>query len=491
MLTRAEYANTIKDLLRYDLGKLEDDLPEDAAAKYGFLASIEGPQPSPSRTNSYERVAELVAGAAPWAGGLDRFAACTTATDACRRGFVGKLATVFLRKALTPAESDRLVALFKVVDPADAQAFQTGARLVLQTVLQSPFFLFVVERGDNLDPVSKKPVVSPYELVSRLSLLLWKSGPDEGLIAAAQTPGAMSELLSKMLADPRAARGARGYADEWLKLYQSSRRAPNGARGITDTFLRDSKEETLRFVARVASSNADLMSLFTDTKTELTPELAAIYGLPKKAGTAFAAYDTTMVPLRQGLLTQPAFLGVRADADHASIVDRGLVILRNLVCRDAVLPPGANNQFATTIDKKASEREQLAAHSSAPGCKACHMIFDPFGYAFERFDVAGKLISKDDNGNVLRTDGEALLDGKLVPFKDPIELSNLMAKSAEVEACIARKLYLYAFGRSIGDSDEAAVTGLAAAFSKGGRTYKSLVNALVTSVGFNSVAPQD
>ncbi len=496
MITRAEYVNTLIDLVRYDLGSAVADLPEDSASTTtGFLASIDGLLPSGPRTSSYERVAEGVAAAVPWAGSLDRFAICTDATDVCRRGFIYKLATVFFRKPLTAADSDRLLALFKVVDPAAAQLFQTGARLVLQAVLQSSHFLFILERGDNLDPVSKKPVVSPYEMVTRLSFLLWKSGPDDSLIAAASSgalkmPAGVSDLVQRMLADPRATRGVRGYADEWLKLYQSARRSTNPKRGITESFLRDSREETLRLVARVALS-ADFMSLFTDKKTELTPELAAIYGLPKKTGTAFAEYDVSAALMRQGLLTQSAFLGVRADIDHASIVDRGLTILHNLVCRQASLPPGVDNQFATTVAPNLPEREKFAIHETAPTCRACHQAFDPFGHAFERFDVAGRLISKDDNGNVLRSDGEALLDGKSSPFKDAVEFSNLMAKSPEVEACLARKMYLYVFNRPIGLSDVDAEGRLAQSFSSAGRSYAALVRSVVSSTGFNSVSPQD
>lgn len=495
MITRTEYANTLTDLLQYDLGTKVADLPEDAASKTtGFIASIDGLLPSGPRTSSYERVAEDVATSVPWAGGLGRFATCTDATEACRRGFVDRLGTAFFRKPPTPSESDRLLALFAVVDAADSQPFQTGGRLVLQAALQSARFLFILERGDRLDPASGKPVVSPYEMVSRLSFLLWKSGPDDDLLAAAAgntltTPAALADLVTRMLADPRATRGVRGYTDEWLKLYQSARRSANPPRGITETFLRDSREETLRLVSRLALSG-DFMSIFTDTKTELTPELAAIYGLPSKGG-GFVQYDLPPATMRQGLLTQPAFLGVRADTDHASIVDRGLVILRNMVCREANLPPGLDAMFGVGVPENLPERERFALHETAPGCSACHKLFDPFGHPFERFDVAGRLIDKDDHGNALRTDGEALLDGQLLPFKDAIEFSNLMAKSAEVEACLARKMYTYAFGRPVGTSDEGAEAALAKAFSAGGRSYPALIRAIVASQGFNAVSPQD
>lgn len=496
MMTRGEYVNTLTDLLRYDLGPAVVDLPEDSASKTtGFLASIDGLLPSGPRTSAYERVGERVAASVRWAGSLDQFATCTDATDGCRRGFIDKLGTVFFRKPVTPGEIDLLLPLFKVVDVAATQKFQTGARLVLQAVLQSAHFLFILESSDNLAPVSGKPVVSSHEMVTRLSFLIWKSAPDASLIATAsggglKTPAAISDLAQRMLADPRATRGVRAYADEWLKLYQSARRSPNPKRGITESFLRDSREETLRFVSRVALS-ADFMSLFTDKKTELTPELAAIYGLPTKTGTAFAEYDLSAAPMRQGLLTQSAFLGVRADIDHASIVDRGLTILHNLVCRQASLPPGVDNQFATTVAPNLPEREKFAIHETAPTCRACHQAFDPFGHAFERFDVAGRLISKDDNGNVLRSDGEALLDGKSSPFKDAVEFSNLMAKSPEVEACLVHKMYLYAFNRPVGASDLDAERWMAQTFSKSGRSYTALVRSVVSSIGFNSVSPRD
>lgn len=500
-MTRAEYINSLTDLLRFDASPFEDDLPEDVASKTtGFLASSDGLLPSGARTSSYERVAERVALSVNWKGNLDRFAKCTDSAVACQEGFVDRLATLFFRKPPTKVEREGLVSLFRVEDTKGPAAFQTGARLVLQAVLQSQHFLFILESDDNFDPVTKRPVVSPYDMVTRLSFLLWKSAPDERLLATVSADGlrnvaAVSELAQRMLADPRATRGLRGYANEWLKLYQSARRSVNSSRGITASFLRDSTEETLRFVSRIALSG-DLMALFTDKRSELTAELAAIYGLSpipsKKRGPAFAMYDLSGATMRQGLLTQPAFLGVRADIDHASVVDRGLVILRNLVCRDAALPPSVNNQFGTDVPKDASDREKLSIHATAPGCRACHQAFDPFGYAFEKFDVAGRLLEKDDHGNILRSDGEALLDGKPVPFKDAIELSNLMAKSPEVEACMTQKMFMYAFNRPIETAaDEASAGRLAAAFSKGGRTYGAMIHALVSSAEFNSVSPRD
>ena len=87
--------------------------------------------------------------------------------------------------------------------------FTTGVRMVVETALQSPAFLYRVEFGAM--PVGAATVVklTSAEMASRLSYMLWQSMPDDTLRTAVQqdkltAPEAISAQVDRMLADPKA-----------------------------------------------------------------------------------------------------------------------------------------------------------------------------------------------------------------------------------------------------------------------------------------------
>jgi len=61
---------------------------------------------------------------------------------------------------------------------AGQKAFVSGAQLVVEAMLQSPNFLFRVERGG---------AAKPYEIASRLSYFLWDTMPDSALFAGRES----------------------------------------------------------------------------------------------------------------------------------------------------------------------------------------------------------------------------------------------------------------------------------------------------------------
>lgn len=63
-------------------------------------------------------------------------------------------------------------------------------QLVVEAALQSPNFLYRVERGSGVvEPEGER--VSGYDAASRLSFLIWGQGPDAELLDAAES-GALS-----------------------------------------------------------------------------------------------------------------------------------------------------------------------------------------------------------------------------------------------------------------------------------------------------------
>jgi hypothetical protein len=434
------------------------------------------------------RVAERVA----WTGGLATHATCTDATSDCRAGFIRHLGRLLYRRPLTDADVQNLLPLFDGAQAGPA-AFQEGARLVLQAMLQSPHFLYRLERIDGLDARSRHPTPSPFEVATRLSYLLWLSAPTPDLLDAAargelSTSAAYQATVARMLADgPRLRRGFEGYARDWLQLYRLDARTPYPAAGVTAELIAEMKNETLRFLDRIAlTEQRDLTALLTDRRTDVGPELAAVYGVdPISPGQA--TYEVADDPHRIGILTQPGFLILRAPPQRVTIVHRGLMVMRVFLCEEpAPPPPGAAAQI-DAVPTDLTDRDRFALHTASPACQGCHEVFDPLGYPFEPFDLAGRFRTNDQHGNPLRSDGEVALDGATQPFRDTAEFATLLASSATVHRCLMSKVAQYALGRSLQDADGAAVDEMARRFEADGRTYSAALLAVASSPAFRAM----
>jgi hypothetical protein len=485
----------VGDLLGVDLSGPDDAslLPEDSPATGGgFRNDIQGLLPTSVRTDAYEALAIRAAERTAWTGRLAKFAMCTQPTPACREGFIRAFGRLAYRRPLTDGDVANLTPLFETT-PTDDAGFQAGVRLVVTAMLQSPHFLYRLERLDHMSPAGKR-VPSPFEVATRLSYLAWGSTPTAQLLDSAEkgelsTDASFAAVIERMIADPRVQGGFDGYAIDWLQLYRLDTRTPNEGAGVTPQLLTEMKEELRRFVRRVAiTENRDLGRLFTDKKTELGPALAAIYGV-KTPEQGFAAYDLSTDPNRIGILTEPGFLILRAAPERATIVHRGLMILRLFLCTEVPAPPA---NAATKIDMIAgnlTDRERFSLHASSATCKACHSTFDPLGEPFEPYDLAGRFRAHDEYGNVLHNDGNVTLDGTSQPYASTSAFAGLLSKSPEVGRCFVQKMVQYGLGRSLEDADDRAVTAVSASLGGGNRTYTAILRAVLTSSALRAVAP--
>lgn len=279
-------------------------------------------------------------------------------------------------------------------DPAnqDPTPFQTGSRLVVQAMLLSPNFLYQLETQAAAPPAQPAPP-SPYEIATRLSMLLWKAGPDVAQLDAAAAgkmafSADIAAQVGPMLADPRARRGVRAFVDDWLGVYVVPNRTLVG--GLTTTVLADMRSETLRFVERLAiDDKADLMQVFLDKKTELSPELAKLYGLTPTGTAPTAVYNLGSNPNRIGVLTQPAVLGVRAGPAAASIAQRGHWILNTILCRDIAPPTQAALDLGAKVQASLpppprSEISSRSTRRSEPLVRVATPRWTPWGFRSSR-----------------------------------------------------------------------------------------------------------
>jgi hypothetical protein len=448
--------------------------------------------PASARTDAYELLATQIAEQVPWEARLAPHVTCTDAVADCRERFIRSLGRTVYRRPLTDSDVQNLEPLFDADGPGET-AFETGARLVLQAMLQSPHFLYRLERSDAVDVVDTtgQPAPTPFELATRLSYVLWSSAPTPELLDAAErgdlaTKESLALVVQSMLADGRARRGFESYVEDWLQLYRLRARTPTPDLGVTATLIAEMKQESLALFDRVGLTEAgDLTRVFTDRKTLLGPALAQVYGVDPPAS-GFAEYDLSSDPHRMGILTQPGFLILAAAPEEVSIVKRGLMILRVFLCTEMPAPPpGAADQIAN-VPGNLTDRERFALHANSGACKGCHDTIDPLGYPFEPYDLAGRFRLQDSHGNSLRSDGAVTLDGTLQAYSDTAQFAELLAHSADVRRCFMTKMFQYGMGRSLMTDpqsyDQTSIDELTRTFEGAGRTYAAALTWIATSL---------
>ncbi|MEO0321909.1 MAG: DUF1592 domain-containing protein [Myxococcota bacterium] len=340
--------------------------------------------------------------------------------------------------------------------------------------MHSSSFLYLLE-----DERSGQPLRG-YAMAARLSYLVWKSGPDDGLLAAAaagdlDAPAGVLAALERMLDDPRSSRVHERFLVDWARLTK----IPDDD-GLKGELL----ESAAAFYAAHAASGDDLLRMIDDPSAMLTPALAQAYGL-EPAGEGVQRYDLRDVEGRGGLLAQPGVIAGMTNADGGAIVARGLFLQRQLFCGEAPDPPDtlqeAIDAFVEELPEDATYREIAEVRLERAECAACHADFDPIAYGFEAFDFRGGHRTLDSDGEPVRVDGwiPQALAGRVIPFGDYDELATSLARSPRVRRCLTRRILEHGLGATLGEAQDRAVAEIADAAEAGGGSWRAIVRALV------------
>ncbi len=149
--------------------------------------------------------------------------------DACAVQSLLRFAQRAWRRPITQVESDRLASLWQTM--ALIGSPQQAIALAASGILQSPSFLFRIERGDLAAKVGDAIPLTDWELASRLSYALWDTMPDVALFAAAasgqlHTRAQLQTAARRMLKDPRAVDAVVRFHHQWLGTDQLHRISP-------------------------------------------------------------------------------------------------------------------------------------------------------------------------------------------------------------------------------------------------------------------------
>ena len=407
------------------------------------------------------------------AASLQALTGCDPATAgemACLSQFLGD----FLPRAYRrPVNSEELAAVTEVFGDGVRVGgdHASGVRAVLEVVLQSPDFLYLVEEGEQVRGTPSGLVaLKSRETASRLSYFLAGSAPDAELMQAADqdTLREVSQIEAharRLLAAPRAREVVRHFYTRLLKLDHVTLSVVPDQPTFTEEVAQLTLQETHHFIDDVTFDGAgSFRALLTEPSTWVNGPLASFYGLPGVTGQAFQKVG--LEPSRRaGLLTQASFLRVTSPGRDTRPVLRGHAVLKNLLCVDLPLPPPDVVVLppADSASPNATTRQRLEAVTSSAACADCHRDLDPVGFAFEHYDSMG-LWRDTENDSPIDSSGELLKTDARGKFDSAIDLIERMAGSEDAQSCYIRHWMKFAYGRDEAPEDACTRSALQAAF---------------------------
>ena len=487
-LTASQYRNTFSDWFGDELA-LPATLEPDARSEglYAVGASINGL--SSLGVERYVNgakflAAQLVESPTLRASLVD----CSAVTDTeCLEVLLDTWAVRFWRRPLSDDERARLLSVGQTAMDS-LESVDEGLRYMLITLFASPNFLYVSGIGESIGDDTR--AYTSWEMASRLAFFLWDSGPDDVLLDAAASgelrdPISLDALIDTMLADPRARRGVRAFADDWLEMdgLIGLNKEPSAFDYFSADIGPNAREETLKVVEHlVFDEDADFRELLTTRTTFVNRRLAALYGVQSTAVDGFAQISLPDDGTRAGLLGHASLLALHASPNRSSPTLRGLFIRERLLCQPMPSPPA---NVDTTVPEGSEDaptmRDRLAVHLETPSCASCHELTDPIGLGLERFDGLGGFRATE-NGALIDPSGE--LDG--VAFGDALELGVTLAEHPAFVPCIVRTVWSYANGRH-GSHDDDVVDALTARFGAMNHSFLALLKDIAMSDGFGRV----
>jgi hypothetical protein len=485
-LNRAEYNNTVRDLLGVNFQPAKDFPADDVG--YGFDNNGDVLSMPPILMEKYLAAAEQVVEKAFAAPELRQRIFIRRPFE---RGGAAEILRAFAsrayRRPATPEEVKRLLSFVREARNA-GDSPEEGIKTALTAVLASPHFLFRVELDrDAADPKAAGQPVSEWELASRLSYFLWSSMPDEELFRHAREntlrkPEVLQAQVKRLLRDPKARALADNFASQWLQTRNlagfnpNPKQFPTWGPALRDAMLR----ETELFFLDVVREDRSILDFLDGEHTFLNERLARHYGVKGVKGDEFRRVSLKGTP-RAGVLTQASVLAVTSNPTRTSPVKRGKFILDNILGTPPPPPPPDVEELKEGEELKGTLRQRMEQHRANPSCASCHARMDPLGFGFENFDAIGAWRTHEGKHAI---DASGVLPGG-ESFKGPAGLRAVLRGKKDLFArCLAEKLLTYALGRGVERADRCFVEEIARNLAKEEYRFSALVHEIVKSDPF-------
>lgn len=488
-LSRVEYRNAVRDLLP-GVAYVPPVLPLDQT-DHGFENAARNLSAPLILVEQHQSIAENMAEMAVTnPATLQAVLGCTSwaspaEQSACTASFITGFGLRAFRRPLTVEEQATYTAF--VEEMTAAIDYEAGIELALAAFLQAPQFMYRVELGES-------GVVTPFEMASRLSFLLWQSIPDSVLLGAAASGQLSSatdieEQARRMMAMPQAREAMVDFHRQWLgfdhileaeHVVKDPATYPDWDPGLITSM----REEADRFVEHVMfEEGGTIEALLTSRTSFVDSRLANLYGLSPVS-------DWMQVELpaseRSGILTRANFLAAQAHGLTGSPILRGVFVNERLLCVNfGAIPDNADTSEPAPDPTAGPQTNRMAFEdrTARRECQACHTRIDGIGFTFENYDASGAFrdidntLPVDASGVLINTD----VDGEVV---GAVELSEQIATSETLSDCVARNWVRYTLGRAAESEDACFVQTARESLTSNGGDVRELLIDLVTSPDF-------
>lgn len=485
-LTSTQYINSVRELL----GQTPDVSGLVADNRTGSFRTNVRPVQT-EEVDAYDTMAKALAEKA--VADLPKLAPCDTKTsseDRCAADFIKNFGTRAFRRPLLPAEEKAFAEVYMV---GKVESHTAGIRLVVQTALSSPSFIYLVETGTASEGGLRK--LTGFEVAARLSYNLTGSSPDAELFEAAKegaldTVQGVEEHAKKLV-----------QSDKFVAIAQQFHLELTGVDAITkpevsktaypefDAAMRTAMlEEPRNYIDFVMTKGeGSIEEIFSGAYVFPSGPLAKVYGDLKVDGDGRAQItDGT----RAGLLTLAGVQAVHPKSFSPRMaVNRGHMVRRDFLCQ---LVPPVTDIVDFTLPPNASElsaQDLLRRHQENDSCKGCHRLMDPIGFGFEMYDQMGKHRTEDGGGNSIITSGQIVdLESGDGVFANIGEMSEILAKSPEVRTCMSTQWMRFALAREPDENeDSCSLAAVTKSFSKRKGDIRQAVLSLVSSDAFRFI----
>jgi hypothetical protein len=455
-LSEAEYNNTLVDVFGADAKTWQNiqfvgDLRQ--AGSFATLSSALGVNQAWMAglvDATFDRAQSLVGATTP----SILVAPCTaTAMDAtCATAMVKNYGYRLFRRPITDAEVTDYVGLYNQgigtlkMSPSDALAGTLAA------LMQSPNALYIRELGTASGGSFK---LSGYELASILSYGLTGTGPSKALLDSAGTGGldtaaGVASAVQTMIASPQGQAHMNQFFVQWL-AYDGAPYAAKDPMTYTfpNTVATAMVTETKTLVETAYQKGNSIADVLTSPTTYVNATLAKFYGWPTTGLT-----DTTFSPQQRpagqgiGLLAQGGLLARLGTPNSSSPTQRGLFVLRQLLCKDVPAPP-ANVPVISPPSGNVTTRQRYETQHAVGSCGACHTHIDDIGFGLENFDGIG-VYRTMEAGKPIDASGY-VEDLNHTTFTGAEDLAHKLAAAPEVAQCLAAQMTAYVLGVSVND----------------------------------------
>jgi hypothetical protein len=498
-LSHAQWENSVRDLLRLEAPSgLSATFPIEASgAGYLFDNPAEALQVEQSLWGAYGPAAATLAQSVTRSfTSLSRIVPSSSGDELARaRVFVVEFGERAFRRPLSEGEITSYLEVYADGRTAydDSTGFVAGLRLVIEAMLQSPFFLYRIEASSSVE--AGRVVLSDWEIAQRLSYFLRNSMPDDELFAAARagqltTVEGVERQVARLLAEPGARAALGHFHDQLLNLPAYAGIAPSPV-----LFPQVSSEFGSSLLASTRALLGDLVftreqgfaDLMTTTRAFVDADLARLYGVSGNFGSELVAVELPAGE-RRGLFTQAGFLAANATGISPDPIHRGVFIVKRVLCREIAAPP--DDVTPLPPSGIGTNRQIVEEHTeSSSGCASCHQQrINPYGFVFENYDAVGAYRTIDNDLPVSAA-AVPMLDGDTVRVADALEFATALSTSREAHDCFAQHLFEYALGRNAAEADQPVIDSLGQA-SLDGRSIVELVASLALSPAFRERAEE-